>query len=51
MKQILADITPVGSNNLFVTHYWPDKQTDPPLHYHEDYMLCLTLHVRGQRIM
>ena len=30
MKQILADITPVGSNNLFVTHYWPDKQTDPP---------------------
>lgn len=27
MKQILADITPVGSNNLFVTHYWPDKQT------------------------
>ena len=21
MKQILADITPVGSNNLFVTHY------------------------------
>ena len=51
MKQILTDITPVGSNNLFVTHYWPDKQTDPPLHYHEDYMLCLTLHVRGQRIM
>ena len=47
MKQILADITPMGSNNLFVTHYWPDKQTDPPLHYHEDYMLCLTLHVRG----
>lgn len=41
----------MGSNNLFVTHYWPDKQTDPPLHYHEDYMLCLTLHVRGQRIM
>ena len=40
MKQILADITPMGSNNLFVTHYWPDKQTDPPLHYHEDYMLC-----------
>lgn len=27
MKQILADITPMGSNNLFVTHYWPDKQT------------------------
>lgn len=51
MKQILADIAPVGSNNLFVTHYWPDKQTDPPLHYHEDYMLCLTLHVRGQRIL
>lgn len=51
MKQILADIKPVGSNNLFVTHYWPDKQTDPPLHYHEDYMLCLTLHVRGKRIM
>ena len=51
MKQILADITPMGSNNLFVTHYWPDKQNDPPLHYHEDYMLCLTLHVRGQRIM
>ena len=51
MKQILADITPMGSNNLFVTHYWPDKQTDPPLHYHEDYMLCMTLHVRGQRIM
>ena len=51
MKQILADITPMGSNNLFVTHYWPDKQTDPPLHYHEDYMLCLTLHVRGQRMM
>ena len=50
MKQILADITPMGSNNLFVTHYWPDKQTDPPLHYHEDYMLCLTLHVRGQPI-
>lgn len=25
MKQILADITPVGSNNLFVTHYWPDS--------------------------
>ena len=51
MKQILADITPMGSNNLFVTHYWPDKRIDPPLHYHEDYMLCLTLHVRGQRIM
>lgn len=26
MKQILADITPVGSNNLFVTHYWPDSR-------------------------
>ena len=51
MKQILADITPVGSNNLFVTHYWSDKQTDPPLHYHEDYMLCLTLHVHGKRIL
>ena len=50
MKQILEDITPVGRNNLFVSHYWPDKQTDPPLHFHEDYMLCLTLHVQGKRI-
>lgn len=51
MKQILEDITPVGSNDLFVTHYWPDKQTDPPLHFHEDYMLCLTLHIWGKRIL
>lgn len=51
MKQILEDIAPVGSNRLFVSHYWPDKQTDPPLHFHEDYMLCLTLHVRGKRML
>lgn len=51
MKQILEDITPVGSNDLFVTHYWPDKQTDPPLHFHEDFMLCLTLNIWGKRIL
>lgn len=51
MKQILKDIPPVGSNNLFVAHHWPDKQTDPPLHFHEDYMLCLTQHVWGKRML
>lgn len=51
MKQILKDITPVGSNNLFVAHHWPDKQTDPPLHFHEDYMLCLTQNVWGKRML
>ncbi|MFQ7503149.1 MAG: AraC family transcriptional regulator, partial [Alistipes finegoldii] len=30
--------------------YWFDKQTDPPLHFHEDYMLSLTLNVKGTRV-
>lgn len=51
MRKIPEDIRPLSGNNLFVTHYWPDKQSDPPLHFHEDYMLCLTLGVRGKRIL
>ncbi len=36
--------------DLFITQYWSDNQSDPPLHFHEDYMLSLTLNVRGTRI-
>lgn len=50
MKRVLNDLTPLPGNDLFITQYWSDKQTDPPLHFHEDYMLSLTLNVRGTRI-
>ena len=45
MKRVLNDLTPLPGNDLFITQYWFDKQTDPPLHFHEDYMLSLTLNV------
>ena len=51
MKYILKEITPLGKNDLFIAHYWPDNQMDFPLHFHEDYELCLTLNVRGKRIL
>ena len=50
MKRVLRDLTPLPDKDLFVTQYWSDKQSDPPLHFHEDYMLSLTLDVRGTRI-
>ena len=51
MKYILKEITPLGKNDLFIANYWPDNQMDFPLHFHEDYELNLTLHVRGKRIL
>ena len=51
MKYILKEITPLGKNDLFIANYWPDTQVDFPLHFHEDYELCLTLNVRGKRIL
>ena len=47
---VLNDLTPLPGNDLFITQYWFDKQTDPPLHFHEDYMLSLTLNVKGTRV-
>lgn len=49
MKRILNDLSPLPDNDLFITQYWSDKATDPPLHFHEDYMLSMTLNVRGSR--
>ena len=51
MNYILKEITPLGKNDLFIANYWPDNQMDFPLHFHEDYELCLTLNVRGKRIL
>lgn len=51
MKYILKEITPLGKNDLFIANYWPDNQMDFPLHFHDDYELCLTLNVRGKRIL
>lgn len=51
MKYILKEITPLGKNDLFIANYWPNNQMDFPLHFHEDYELCLTLNVRGKRIL
>ena len=51
MKYILKEITLLGKNDLFIANYWPDNQMDFPLHFHEDYELCLTLNVRGKRIL
>lgn len=51
MKYILKEITPLGRNDLFIANYWPNNQMDFPLHFHEDYELCLTLNVRGKRIL
>ena len=51
MKYILKEITPLGKNDLFIANYWPDNQMDFPLQFHEDYELCLTLNVRGKRIL
>ncbi|MFQ9210673.1 MAG: AraC family transcriptional regulator [Alistipes finegoldii] len=50
MKYVLKDLAPRPEKDLFITQYWSDKQSDPPLHFHEDYMLSLTLNVRGTRI-
>lgn len=50
LKRVLNDLTPLPGNDLFITQYWFDKQTDPPLHFHEDYMLSLTLNVKGTRV-
>lgn len=49
MKYILKEITPLGKNDLFIANYWPDNQMDFPLHFHEDYELCLTLNVRDRK--
>lgn len=50
MKYVLKDLAPRPEKDLFITQYWSDKQSDPPLHFHEDYMLSLTLNVKGTRI-
>ena len=50
MKRVLNDLTPLPGNDLFITQYWFDKQTDPPLHFHEDYMLSLTLNVKTKEV-
>ena len=44
MKYVLKDLAPRPEKDLFITQYWSDKQSDPPLHFHEDYMLSLTAH-------
>ena len=49
MKYILKEITPLGENDLFIANHWPDNQMDFPIHFHEDYELNLTLHIRGKR--
>ncbi|WP_295937856.1 AraC family transcriptional regulator [uncultured Alistipes sp.] len=50
MKYVIKELTPRPDNDLFITQYWADKQTDPPLHFHDDYMLSLTLNMRGTRV-
>ena len=36
MKYVLKDLAPRPEKDLFITQYWSDKQSDPPLHFHED---------------
>ena len=46
MKRVLNDLTPLPGNICSSHSIGFDKQTDPPLHFHEDYMLSLTLNVK-----
>jgi AraC-like DNA-binding protein len=49
MKHALREITPLVKDDIFFTTYYPDNQMDFPLHFHEDFELCLTLHAKGKR--
>lgn len=51
MKYILREITPRANNRLFITTHYPDNPMDFPIHFHEDFELCLTLNVQGKRIV
>lgn len=49
MKHVLREITPLAKDDIFFTTYYPDNKMDFPIHFHEDFELCLTLHARGKR--
>lgn len=51
MKYILREITPLAKNSLFFTAHYPQNKMDFPLHFHEDFELCLALNARGKRII
>jgi AraC-like DNA-binding protein len=49
MKYILREITPLAKNSLFYATNYPQNKMDFPLHFHEDFELCLALNARGKR--
>jgi AraC-like DNA-binding protein len=51
MKYILREITPLAKNSLFFAINYPNHKMDFPLHFHEDFELCLHLNARGKRTL
>lgn len=49
MKYILREITPLQKNSLFFATNYPQNKMDFPLHFHEDFELCLALNAKGKR--
>lgn len=51
MKYVLREITPLEKNSLFFSINYPNNKMDFPLHYHEDFELCLALNACGKRVV
>lgn len=49
MKYVLKEITPLEKNSLFWIRYHPNHRLNFPLHYHDEYELCLMEHIYGKR--
>lgn len=49
MKYVLKEITPLEKNSLFWIRYHPNHRLNFPLHFHDEYELCLMEHICGKR--
>lgn len=51
MKDILKEITPISSDDLFIVLNHPNADFDYPVHYHSEYEINLLIDAPGERII
>ena len=51
MREIQQEITPIGSNDLFIVLDHENAKFDYPIHCHSEYEINLVLHTSGSRVI
>ena len=51
MREIPQEITPIGSNDLFIVLDHENAKFDYPIHCHSEYEINLVLHTSGSRVV